>query len=381
MNGRIYDPKLGRFLQADPFIQEPTNTQSLNRYSYVLNNPLNATDPSGYFSLSKTLKQFAGLIAGIIGSFICGPQCGYLGYALIGAASGAINAIVNGGDIFKSALSGAVSGAAFYAVGLHFGYELGDGIGQLATNALANGVVGGITNILAGGKFGHGFLSAGLSAFAKPGIRRTFGTEASGLPARVLARAVIGGTISEITGGKFANGATTAAFSQLFNEEPTLARERNAQRAGETLYEYTERTLGDPEFNKWYAEDYPMEHEIWKLYSEQISTNDWTENDKRFDLAVGDFDGFAREVAGRLMLTTGNELAKSTYLGYGAGVMGAGVTAFRASAGMVVELLLGGNSTYSNLSSIQKLSESAQIVSEGPRVMCVPGESIITPCD
>ena len=49
MNGRIYDPTLGRFLQADPFIQAPYNTQSLNRYSYVLNNPLNATDPSGYF--------------------------------------------------------------------------------------------------------------------------------------------------------------------------------------------------------------------------------------------------------------------------------------------------------------------------------------------
>ena len=51
MNGRIYDPKLGRFLQADPHIQEPFMTQSLNRYSYVINNPLNKTDPSGFGSL------------------------------------------------------------------------------------------------------------------------------------------------------------------------------------------------------------------------------------------------------------------------------------------------------------------------------------------
>ncbi|MEJ6477041.1 RHS repeat-associated core domain-containing protein, partial [Pseudoalteromonas piscicida] len=49
MNGRIYDPTLGRFLQADPHIQAPTNSQSYNRYSYVLNNPLSYTDPSGYF--------------------------------------------------------------------------------------------------------------------------------------------------------------------------------------------------------------------------------------------------------------------------------------------------------------------------------------------
>ena len=52
MNGRIYDPTLGRFLQADPFIQYPNNSQSYNRYSYVLNNPLSYTDPSGYLSLN-----------------------------------------------------------------------------------------------------------------------------------------------------------------------------------------------------------------------------------------------------------------------------------------------------------------------------------------
>ena len=49
MNGRVYDPRLGRFLSADPMVQQEYNLQNLNRYSYVLNNPLNATDPSGYF--------------------------------------------------------------------------------------------------------------------------------------------------------------------------------------------------------------------------------------------------------------------------------------------------------------------------------------------
>ncbi|WP_241970900.1 RHS repeat domain-containing protein [Pseudidiomarina donghaiensis] len=49
MKGRIYDPTLGRFLQADPFVQAPKNSQNYNRYSYVLNNPMSYTDPSGYF--------------------------------------------------------------------------------------------------------------------------------------------------------------------------------------------------------------------------------------------------------------------------------------------------------------------------------------------
>ena len=48
MNGRIYDPSIGRFMQADPIIQEVDNSQNFNRYSYVLNNPLSYTDPTGY---------------------------------------------------------------------------------------------------------------------------------------------------------------------------------------------------------------------------------------------------------------------------------------------------------------------------------------------
>ncbi|GAB5560521.1 MAG: hypothetical protein SynsKO_21680 [Synoicihabitans sp.] len=49
MNGRIYDPLLGRLLSADKYIQAPGNLQSYNRYSYVMNNPLTMTDPTGYF--------------------------------------------------------------------------------------------------------------------------------------------------------------------------------------------------------------------------------------------------------------------------------------------------------------------------------------------
>jgi RHS repeat-associated protein len=47
MNGRVYDPVIGRFLSPDDYVQLPENSQSYNRYSYVLNNPLSYTDPSG----------------------------------------------------------------------------------------------------------------------------------------------------------------------------------------------------------------------------------------------------------------------------------------------------------------------------------------------
>jgi len=49
MNGRMYDPVVGRFLSVDPFVQFPEYSQSYNRYTYALNNPLKYTDPSGFF--------------------------------------------------------------------------------------------------------------------------------------------------------------------------------------------------------------------------------------------------------------------------------------------------------------------------------------------
>ncbi len=50
MNGRVYDPQIGRFVSADPTIPDPFDSQGFNRYSYVENNPLSLTDPSGFCS-------------------------------------------------------------------------------------------------------------------------------------------------------------------------------------------------------------------------------------------------------------------------------------------------------------------------------------------
>jgi RHS repeat-associated protein len=50
--GRYYNQDLGRFVSPDPFVQEPDNPQNLNRYSYVIDNPQNYIDPSGYGSVS-----------------------------------------------------------------------------------------------------------------------------------------------------------------------------------------------------------------------------------------------------------------------------------------------------------------------------------------
>ena len=156
--GRWYDPETGRFISPDPFVQAPKNPQSLNRYSYVINNPTNLTDPTGYFldfiiaaavtvasiyswyqdikagiESSKRGKGFfrgyfrsyaahaaataAGfVVGGPIGGAIGGPIGGFVGAVAGGAAAGLASAAVMGGDLGQGALWGAGTAAALYVV-------------------------------------------------------------------------------------------------------------------------------------------------------------------------------------------------------------------------------------------------------------------------
>ncbi|MEJ5266066.1 MAG: FG-GAP-like repeat-containing protein, partial [Bacteroidales bacterium] len=75
MNGRVYDPRLGRFLSPDPYVQDPTNSQNLNRYSYCLNNPLKYTDPSGklFKEIFGTLGAVINILPFVVDVFLDGP--------------------------------------------------------------------------------------------------------------------------------------------------------------------------------------------------------------------------------------------------------------------------------------------------------------------
>jgi RHS repeat-associated protein len=52
MVGRVYDPQQQRFLSVDPPAPDPVDGQAYNPYAYVRNNPLNATDPTGYYEVT-----------------------------------------------------------------------------------------------------------------------------------------------------------------------------------------------------------------------------------------------------------------------------------------------------------------------------------------
>ncbi|WP_241969901.1 RHS repeat-associated core domain-containing protein [Pseudidiomarina taiwanensis] len=149
MNGRVYDYNLGRFLSVDPFIQAPGNSQSLNPYSYIMNNPLAGTDPSGYLSCSaeQTVGECgleAGGTADIVdsdGNSLGTATLSEDGETLTTSGNNGVNATITGkvsnGVVFTLELQnkqdiGSQSHAAQGAVklNLYSGSEAGDGTGE-----------------------------------------------------------------------------------------------------------------------------------------------------------------------------------------------------------------------------------------------------------
>ncbi|KKO47553.1 hypothetical protein VT06_16395, partial [Arsukibacterium sp. MJ3] len=217
---------------ADPFVQAPGNLQSYNRYSYVMNNPMSYTDPSGYIfkKINKALGKFAPVF-GIALMFVPGMQAWAAQSLLHAAATGFLVGGVSTGSL-RGAVIGAITGAAFHQVGSHFGSKFGEfseaSLGQQAQWAGGHAVVGGISSSLSGGKFGHGFFSAGFTKFSMGNAGFDYkNTSASAVAGRVSIAAIIGGTASVISGGKFANGAQTAAMAQLLNAEASTKNKLN----------------------------------------------------------------------------------------------------------------------------------------------------------
>ncbi|HEY7550089.1 MAG TPA: RHS repeat-associated core domain-containing protein, partial [Hyphomicrobiaceae bacterium] len=109
MNGRVYDPLLGRFGTPDPTTEAPFSTQGWNRYSYVGNSPLNFTDPSGYCFLGcfwkplfkavgQFFQRFWGTIVQFAATAICvaTPGCQPFLPLIAGATSAVVTGITSG---------------------------------------------------------------------------------------------------------------------------------------------------------------------------------------------------------------------------------------------------------------------------------------------
>lgn len=192
------------------------------------NNPLNSIDPSGYFNLKQEARNFGRKIkkfAGMLITAALGPAgLGWSGF-WAGAAGGAVSAKINGGNMFKAGLSGAISGALFAKAG-----NLGEGLsraGRIRLHAFAGGLSGFAGGAIHGNdvRFSvvSGALSGGLGKFATTAFNVPGGEFHLGQAASTgLAGAIGGGLASSLYGRGFRrgfrSGFETAAMGYVMNQ-------------------------------------------------------------------------------------------------------------------------------------------------------------------
>ncbi len=203
-NARYYDPQLGRFISADSIAPAPANPQTLNRYSYVGNNPIIYTDPSGH----------------------CWWDACIVEGAIIGAVIGGVMSAVTGGNVLEGMLTGAISGAFFGGAGSIIESAGLEGVvaAKVGVHTAAGAISSGINVGISGGNVGLGALTGGiaggLGAFAGGYLENLdYPTQVAG---RSLVGGISGGITAEIYGGNFGegfiSGAKTAAIASVAND-------------------------------------------------------------------------------------------------------------------------------------------------------------------
>ena len=226
---------VGRMISADPTVPDPMNAQAWNRYSYVGNDPLAFTDPSGFSWLSsffhsvsnflrsnsivRSILQIATTI--LLNAII--PGSGILVGVLAAAASAAIVTGLSGGNLGQALRAGLIAGAtalAFNAVGDFTGHTPTFGTPAYAENVAGHALVGCASSAASGGSCESGALSGAVGSALSPVTNSLFPDARTDLGQRIggtIMEATAGGLASVAGGGKFANGAVTGAFGYLFN--------------------------------------------------------------------------------------------------------------------------------------------------------------------
>jgi len=196
MNGRVYDPALGRFLSPDPNVQDVSDLQSYNRYSYTLNNPLRYTDPTGYVSWSG----FWGSVKGDVENPMFWVQFGYSAFACV--AGGPAGCFVAGIQLalFNAAVA-IGNGVSFEDTAISTYIGLGVGVASF-------GALGGINPLL-------GLAIGSASAAATTAVANRIGTgkwNGDSILASAFLSAAEGAAIIGI--GQAANAISKASAAQ-----------------------------------------------------------------------------------------------------------------------------------------------------------------------
>lgn len=210
MNGRLYDPLLRRFLNADENIQDPYNTQNYNKYGYVLNNPLLFNDPSGEYGIGESI-----VVAVAVAIFTSVATDYYL------------NRPVDFINLAQSITMAVASSMVSYGVGEIFkaGTQIAKALGETGTliaRAGAHALTQGALSYVQGGNFWSGALSGAFASASSELLgyaTRNVGADnilkSDGFA--LFNGAVSGGVGSVLGGGNFWVGAGQGLIVTAFN--------------------------------------------------------------------------------------------------------------------------------------------------------------------
>ncbi|WP_330745053.1 RHS repeat-associated core domain-containing protein [Chryseobacterium sp. CP-77] len=201
MNGRLYDPLLRRFLNADENIQDPYNTQNYNKYGYVMNNPLMFNDPSGEFWQIFAIPIVKALLFAVVS---------YTATVLI---TGAKFNILN---LYSSIVMSLISAGITTVIGDVFSTATAS-IGNEALKSLVHAGVQGTLSFMQGGNFFTAAASAFLSSAVSFGYGQAVGAAAYSGVSQVALGMLSGGVGSALSGGNFWEGVKIGAIVAIFN--------------------------------------------------------------------------------------------------------------------------------------------------------------------
>ncbi|MBF0386625.1 MAG: hypothetical protein HQL20_02080 [Candidatus Omnitrophica bacterium] len=252
---RYYNPRIARFITPDTIVQSPFNPQTLNRYAYCNNNPINLVDPTGHSYLDKIGRKIEHFftegpgssilqVMGVVLAPVTGGASLYLtyagmaisGYTAYQAGSAQFNAWMIGsavglvtGGMVNSSLGSSIAG--FYGGGL-----LGSTLAGATMGGLSGAIAGGITAGVLGGNWAQGARMGGISGLAVGG--------AAGFASAAHARTWYGmeeSVYEDGRTGRWSGDEGRANFSTIKNDpnirlvrNPSFANLENALKAGYT---------------------------------------------------------------------------------------------------------------------------------------------------
>jgi RHS repeat-associated protein len=166
LSARYYDPNVGRFVSMDPKLGKLSVPQTLDRYAYCANNPINRVDPTGEFWNILIGAVAGAIIGGVIAAVTGGDVLAGVAGGLVG---GAIAGLTCGASLM---VTGAVYGATSSFTSTMI--ETRGDIGASLTSAVIGGALGGIT--------------AGIASKAAPALSKigsSFATKAGNLLGKI----------------------------------------------------------------------------------------------------------------------------------------------------------------------------------------------------